>query len=105
MAGTTTATTQAVTTDRITIAGGRYRPGDRLEVNGTGTIPGAIISIRTGSLTGPVVAQATVAQPAAGATTGAWTVRIRAAVPTVPGSQVGATSDKSGTAGPFTLAR
>lgn len=104
-AGTATATTQAVTTDRITIAGGRYRAGDRLEVNGTGTIPGAIISIRTGSLTGPVVAQATVAQPAAGATTGAWTVRIRAAVPTVPGSQVWATSDKTGTAGPVTLAR
>ena len=46
-AGTTTATTQAVTNDRITIAGGRYRAGDRLEVNGTGTIPGAIIEIRT----------------------------------------------------------
>ena len=56
-AGTTTATTQAVTTDRITIAGGRYRAGDRLEVNGTGTIPGAIIEIRTGGLTGPVVAR------------------------------------------------
>ncbi|MBB3081894.1 fibronectin type III domain-containing protein [Geodermatophilus sabuli] len=104
-AGTTTGTPNAVTNDQITITGGRYRAGDRLEVTGTGTLGGAVISIRTGSETGPVIGTAIVANPAVGATTGQWNHAVRNAVPTVPGSQVWATSDKGGKAGPFVLRR
>ncbi|MGY1663421.1 fibronectin type III domain-containing protein [Geodermatophilus sp. SYSU D00705] len=104
-AGTATGTPDAVTNDTVTITGGRYRAGDRLEVNGTGTIAGATITIRSTSATGPVIGTAIVAPPAAGATFGTWTFAVRNAVPAVPGSQVWVESDKGGKAGPYVLRR
>jgi hypothetical protein len=104
-AGTVTGTPNAVTNDTVTIVGGRYRAGDRLEVNGTGTLAGATITIRAGSATGPIVGTALVAAPAAGATTGTWTFATRNNVPNVPGSTVYVESDKGGKAGPYVLRR
>jgi hypothetical protein len=104
-AGSTTGTPTTVVNDTVTITGGRYRAGDRLQVDGTGTIAGATIRIYAGGPkgTGTEVGSAIVG-PLAG-TTGAWSFSVRNAVPAVPGSQVWVESDNGGKAGPFILRR
>ena len=95
--------------DTITVGATRYRAGDRLEVSGTGSVTGAVITVRSGpNANSPVIpgATAVVLAPVAPATNGAWSIRLRgAAVPAGVPSQIWVTSDKGGKAGPSAVAR
>jgi hypothetical protein len=96
----------APTTDRVTIASARWKAGD-FRVEGSGTDPTAVLSIRIGSataqpLTGAAVTWTPAATPGANAT---WSVRFRNGQPTTLPTAVYVTSDKGGKAGPFTAVR
>jgi hypothetical protein len=96
----------APTTDRVTIASARWKAGD-FRVEGSGTDPTAVLSIRIGSataqpLTGAAVTWTPAATPGANAT---WSVRFRNGQPTALPTAVYVTSDKGGKAGPFTAVR
>ncbi len=89
--------------DALTITRAQWKAGD-FRIEGTGTRPGATVSVRAGGPTGPVIGTATVAAPVAPATTGVWTLRIRTgpAATTRP-ANVYVTSDGGGQIGPVTL--
>lgn len=89
-------------TDTVTVTRATWKSND-LRVEGTGSVPGATISVRSGGPTGPVLGTAVVGAPAAGAATGTWTVRVRAGVPTRPANVV-VTSSAGAVVGPVTLA-
>jgi hypothetical protein len=89
-------------TDTVTITRASWKVGD-LRVEGTGSVPGATITLRSGGPTGTVLGTAQVSAPAAGAATGTWTVRLRTGVGTRP-ADVYATSSGGAVVGPITLA-
>ena len=89
------------TGDTVTIATAKWKAGD-FRVTGSGTVAGAIVSLRIGSATAPAIgtAQVVAAPPAAG---GAFDFRLRnGAAPTQRPSSIYVTSDKGDVAGPFT---
>lgn len=90
--------------DKIAITLAKWKSGD-LRLEGTGSIPGASLTLRSGSPTGPVFATNVIVQPpAAGAVNGTWSLRLRAgSAATTNPSPVYLTSDKGGTLGPVTV--
>ncbi|WP_336028512.1 fibronectin type III domain-containing protein [Geodermatophilus sp. FMUSA9-8] len=94
----------APASDTVAVTRASWKAGD-LRIEGTGTQPGATISIRANGPTGPVIGTATVAQPAAGAVTGVWTLRVRTGqYATTRPTNVFAVSSGGGQVGPITLA-
>jgi hypothetical protein len=73
---TTTVTPRQRMRDALTVTRAQWTAGD-LVVQGTGTQPGATVTVHSGGASGPVVGTAFVAPPAAGAVTGTWEVRVR----------------------------
>ncbi|SDG31410.1 fibronectin type III domain-containing protein [Klenkia brasiliensis] len=90
-------------TDTVTVTRASWKVGD-LRVEGTGSVPGATVSIRSGGPTGPVLGTAVVGTPAAGAATGTWTFRLRTAAAGTRPADVYVTSSGGGQVGPVTLA-
>ncbi len=88
-------------TDTVTVTRATWKPGD-LRIDGTGSVPGATITVRSGGPAGTVLGTATVGAPAAGAVTGTWTVRQRNGVATRPAT-VYVTSSGGAVVGPVTL--
>jgi Chitobiase/beta-hexosaminidase C-terminal domain/Fibronectin type III domain len=107
--GTSTSTPVSVTpavptVDRLTVGSARWKLGD-FRVDGTGTIAGSRLTLHTGSFTGPVINTGviTVAPPAAGATTGTWSIRLRNGQPPTNPGTIYVTSDKGGRVGPVAM--
>ena len=97
-------TPKAPAVDKFTITLARWKTGD-LRMEGTGSVPGASLTFRSGSPTGTVFATNVIVQPpAAGAVNGTWTLRIRSgrAATTNP-SPVYISSDKGGSLGPVNV--
>lgn len=79
--------------DALTITQARWKAGD-LRVEGTGTVNGAVVTVHSGGLAGPVLGTATV-------TAGAWSLRLRnAAAPAARPPGVSAESTLGSTTGP-----
>ena len=98
--------TPAAVTDRITITTAKWKSGD-FRVTGSASVVGKIVSVRTGSATGPVIpgAAALVTAAAPPATGGVYDIRLRnGAVPATNPGRIWVTSDGGGVAGPFTVA-
>src|SRR5690242_18946428 len=63
--------------DKLAITLAKWKSGD-LRLEGTGSVPGASLTLRSGSPTGPVFATDVIVQPpAAGAANGTWSLRLR----------------------------
>nr|WP_255426856.1 chitobiase/beta-hexosaminidase C-terminal domain-containing protein [Pseudonocardia sp. C8] len=90
--------------DRLTVTGARWRSDD-FRVDGTGTVPGAVLTLHTGSFTGPAINTGTITvnPPAAGAAAGTWSVRLRNGEPPRHPGTIYVTSDKGGRIGPVTV--
>ncbi|MER5402077.1 fibronectin type III domain-containing protein [Streptomyces sp. NPDC002599] len=90
--------------DKLAITLAKWKSGD-LRLEGTGSLPGASLTLRSGSPTGPVFATNVIVQPAAaGAVNGTWSLRLRAgSAATTNPSPVYISSDKGGTLGPVTV--
>jgi hypothetical protein len=90
-------------TDRITIATARWKLGD-FRVIGTGSSPGATVTVRSGSPTGPSLGSGTVTPPVAPATVGDYSLRFRnGAAPAQKPATIYVVSSEGGIAGPFTV--
>ncbi|MCW2581225.1 MAG: hypothetical protein JWQ53_15 [Klenkia sp.] len=89
--------------DTLTVTRATWKAGD-LRIEGTGTVPGATITIRTGGPTGTVLGTAVVGAPAAGAVSGTWTFRLRTAAVNTRPAAVAVTSSGGGVVSPVTLA-
>ena len=89
--------------DRVTISSAQWKTGD-LRIIGTSSVVGGVITVHSGSLTGPVLGRVTVTAAVAPATGGDYTLRLRnaAAGATNPGT-VWIESSVGGTAGPATV--
>lgn len=95
--------TPTAVTDTVTIASARWKSGD-FRVSGSGSAVGATVTVRQGSATGTVLGTGTVVAAAAPATGGSYDLRFRStAAPTKNPGTIYVTSDKKGTAGPFTV--
>ncbi|MFH9978978.1 fibronectin type III domain-containing protein [Streptomyces sp. NPDC017179] len=90
--------------DKIATTLAKWKSGD-LRLDGTGSVPGASLTFRSGSPTGPVFATDVIVQPAAaGAVNGTWSLRLRTgSAATSNPSPVYISSDKGGTLGPLTV--
>jgi hypothetical protein len=104
--GTTVRTDEVKVTpvpDKVTIASATWKPGD-MRVSGSGSVPGATITIRVGGPEGRILSRVNVAAAVAPATGGTWSLRLRdnAAGTTNPGS-VWIESTVGGTAGPLSV--
>ncbi|MFD5639870.1 fibronectin type III domain-containing protein [Streptomyces sp. NPDC127077] len=90
--------------DKLAITLAKWKSGD-LRLEGTGSVPGASLTLRSGSPTGPVFATDVIVQPAAaGAANGTWSLRLRSgSAATTNPSPVYISSDKGGTLGPITV--
>jgi Fibronectin type III domain/Chitobiase/beta-hexosaminidase C-terminal domain len=87
-------------TDRITITQARWKRGD-FRISGTGSQPGATITIRAGSATAAVIGTVAVGQPATPGANGTWELRLRnGTFANQRPAQVYAVSSGKGTAGP-----
>jgi hypothetical protein len=94
-------------TDRVTITKATWKTGD-FRIVGTGTVPGAIVSayrVNTdGTVGSPITGgSASVAQPVAPSTVGAYDLRIRTGAPAANPGRIFVKSDKGGLAGPFSV--
>ncbi|CAH0196654.1 hypothetical protein SRABI83_01801 [Arthrobacter sp. Bi83] len=104
--GTTVRTDEVTVTpvaDTVTIGIAQWRAGD-LRISGTSSVVGGVITIHSGSPTGPVLGQVAVTAAAAPATGGDYNLRLRnaAAGASNPG-RVWIESTVGGTAGPATV--
>lgn len=104
--GTTVRTDEVTVTpvaDRVTIGIAQWRAGD-LRISGTSSVVGGVITVHSGSATGPVLGQVAVTAAAAPATGGDYNLRLRnaAAGASNPG-KVWIESTVGGTAGPATV--
>jgi hypothetical protein len=72
----TATVTPAPVRDTLTVTRAQWTPGD-LVLEGTGSRPGATVTVHAGGVSGPVVGTAFVAPPPANATAGTWAVRVR----------------------------
>jgi hypothetical protein len=97
-------TPKAPVVDKLVITFAKWRAQD-LRMDGTGSIPGASLTFRSGSPTGPVFATNVIVQPpAAGAVDGTWTLRVRSgSAATTNPSPVYISSDKGGSLGPVNV--
>ncbi len=96
-------TPAAPATDTLTTTRAQWKSGD-FRMEGTGSTPGATVSVRAGGATGRVIGTAVVAAPVAPATTGVWTLRIRTGPDATTRPQnVYVTSTGGGRIGPVTL--
>lgn len=89
--------------DTVTVTRASWKTGD-LRIEGTGSVPGATITIRTGGPGGTVLGTAVVGTPAAGAASGTWSFRLRTAAVTTRPAAVAVTSSGGGVVSPVTLA-
>lgn len=90
--------------DRVTIGLAQWKTGD-LRISGTGTVVGSVITIHSGSLSGPVLGRVSVTAAVAPATGGEYILRLRnAAAGTRSPGTVWIESSVGGTAGPTTVA-
>ena len=101
--GTTVRTDEVKVTpvpDRVTIALAQWKTGD-LRVEGTGTVVGAVVTVRAGGPAGRVLGQVSVTAAAAPATGGVYSLRLRnAAAGTSNPGLLWVESTVGGTAGP-----
>jgi hypothetical protein len=82
--------------DSIGVTRAQWKAGD-FRIDGTGTVNGAVITIHTGSMTGPVIGTATV-------TAGVWNLRLRnAAAGASRPPNIWIESTVGSTAGPITV--
>ncbi len=87
-------------TDRIAITQARWKRGD-FRLSGTGSQPGATITLRAGSATAAVIGTAVVQPPATPGANGTWELRLRnGTFANTRPAQVYAVSSGKGTAGP-----
>ena len=89
--------------DKVTIASATWKSGD-MRISGSGSVPGATITIKVGGPDGTVLSRVNVAAAVAPATGGTWSLRLRdnAAGTRNPGS-VWIESSAGGTAGPLSV--
>ncbi|MGW2786113.1 fibronectin type III domain-containing protein [Streptomyces populi] len=90
-------TPKAPAVDKLAITLAKWKAGD-LRLEGTGSIPGASLTLRVGGPDGQVFASNVIVQPpAAGAVNGTWSLRLRTGPGTVTNpSPVYISSDKGG---------
>ncbi|MFF3446554.1 fibronectin type III domain-containing protein [Streptomyces sp. NPDC002667] len=90
-------TPKAPAVDKIAITLAKWKSGD-LRLEGTGSIPGASLTLRIGGPNGEVFATGVIVQPpAAGAVNGTWSLRLRTGPATTRNpSPVHISSDKGG---------
>ncbi|MFE2585036.1 fibronectin type III domain-containing protein [Streptomyces sp. NPDC059378] len=90
--------------DKLAITLAKWKSGD-LRLEGTGSIPGASLTLRVGGPGGQVFAANVIVQPAAaGAVNGTWSLRLRTGLGTVTNpSPVYISSDKGGVLDKVTL--
>ncbi|WP_112477699.1 fibronectin type III domain-containing protein [Streptomyces populi] len=90
-------TPKAPAVDKLAITLAKWKAGD-LRLEGTGTVPGASLTLRVGGPNGQVFASNVIVQPpAAGAVNGTWSLRLRTGPGTVTNpSPVHISSDKGG---------
>jgi hypothetical protein len=93
--------------DRLTITSARWKAGD-FRVGGTGSVTGANLTVHRVNADGTAGAAitgatATVTAPAAPATVGNYSVRVRAGAPTTNPGRIIVKSDKGGATAPFTV--
>ncbi len=93
----------APVTEQVSVTSAVWKQGD-FRISGTGSVAGAVISLRTGGFTGPIGAQATVAAPVPPAVNGAWSIRIRTGpLATTRPAQIWVTSTGGGRTGPVAV--
>jgi hypothetical protein len=89
--------------DQVSIGTAKWKAGD-FRVTGTGSTVGAVITIHSGSLAGPVLTAVSVTAAAPPALGGDFDVRLRnAAAPATRPTTISIESNQGGTAGPFTV--
>ncbi|MEU4089998.1 fibronectin type III domain-containing protein [Streptomyces aureus] len=90
-------TPKAPAVDKLVITLAKWKSGD-LRLEGTGSLPGASLTLRIGGPNGEVFASDVIVQPpAAGAVNGTWSLRLRTGPATVKNpSPVYISSDKGG---------
>ena len=89
--------------DQVSVATARWKAGD-FRVSGTGSATGAVVTIRSGSLAGPVLTTVAVTAAAPPAIGGSFDARLRnAAAPATRPTTIYIESNQGGTAGPFTV--
>ncbi|MFI0959980.1 fibronectin type III domain-containing protein [Streptomyces sp. NPDC021080] len=90
-------TPKAPAVDKLAITLAKWKSGD-LRLEGTGSVPGASLTLRIGGPDGQVFASNVIVQPpAAGAVNGTWSLRLRTGPGTVTNpSPVHISSDKGG---------
>ena len=82
--------------DSVSVTSAVWKLGD-FRINGVGSVNGAVVTVHSGSMTGPVLGTASV-------TLGAWTLRLRnAAAPATKPASIWIESTVGGTAGPITV--
>jgi hypothetical protein len=87
--------------DAVTIGTAKWKAGD-FRVTGGASVVGAVVSLRVGSPTAPAIATATVTAAAAPQAGGVFDLRARnGAAPATRPATIYVTSNKGGTAGPF----